>query len=175
MKTFQLCLIWFVFTYTLMAQDRDAQYQSKDLKVNLKVVKGGKIEVSVTNITTKMLRLYSHVIADIKHYDYFEIEAYTPDYEHIYGISMAGDRDKSAPVIVELAPQKSFSHTIDLNYWLATPHNIQTLQRYAQLQTLPDKCGVKIRVKYRNSPCTDCNEYYKSIWTGYAYSEWVAW
>lgn len=159
--------VFLLFPLSIMAQD-------KSLKIDLKVLKEGKIQVSVTNLTNKTLRLYSHVKAEENHYDYFEIEAYTPDYEHIYGISLMKDRDKSAPVIVELSSQKNFTHIINLDYWVGMYHNQLILKKYG-LQTLPQKCGVKIRVKYRNSPCTDCSEYYKAIWTGYVYSDWVAW
>lgn len=80
------------------------------------------------------------------------------------------DREKSAPVIVELKSGENFSHTIDLFQWSEQSINKETLKK-AGFNHLPNR--IKIRAKYRNSPCENCNNYYKSIWTGYIYSDWV--
>jgi hypothetical protein len=145
---------------------------NKSLKVDLKVLKEGKIQVKITNISSSSLDLYSHVKAGEKlHYDFFELEAKTPDYEHIYGIDFIDNRDKAYPVVVQLKPNTSFSHTINLVEWSEKEHNKQTLWKYAQIQSLPQKCGIKIRIKYYNSQ----TEEGKRIWQGYAYSDWVSW
>ncbi len=141
-----------------------------DLKLELKILNKREIWLKITNLSPQMICAYSHVIGEEKHYDYFEIEAATPDYEHLY-FSLYNERLKSAPVIVELQPNESFEHTIDLLAWINREVNWATLQR-AGLQHLSDLKSLKIRAKYRNSPCQNCNEYYKSIWTGFVYSEW---
>lgn len=139
------------------------------LVVTLKVLNEREINITVTNISQTMIRAYSHVNTYETHYDYFEIEALTPDNDSMYFV-LVDDRDKSAPVIVELKPGESFSHTIDFVQWAGRSVNKATLER-AGLNHLPH--GIKIRAKYRNSPCDNCNEYYKSIWTGYVFSDWV--
>ncbi|MBI4646474.1 MAG: hypothetical protein HY738_07740 [Bacteroidia bacterium] len=62
-------------------------------------------------------------------------------------------REKSAPVIVELKPGESFSHTIDFIQWTERSINMETLKG-AGLNHLPH--GIKIRAKYLNSPCGNC-------------------
>jgi len=147
----------------------DTLKQTKELAVNLKVLNTTQINITVKNISKDLIKAYSYVKAEDSQYDYFEIEAITPDHEQMVFIFYT-DREKSAPVIVELKPGESFSHTIDLLQWSEQSSNKETLKR-AGFNHLPN--GIKIRAKYRNSPCENCNEYYKSIWTGYVYSDWV--
>jgi hypothetical protein len=153
--------------YNLM----DNQSISTDLKLELKILNTREILVKITNVSQQMIRAYSHVIGEEKHYDNFEIEAITPDYEHLY-FSFYDDRLRSAPVIVELQAQESFEHTIDFLAWANRQVNRATLQT-AGLNHLSDFKALKLRAKYRNSPCQNCNEYYKSIWTGFVYSDWI--
>jgi hypothetical protein len=143
--------------------------QNDELEVSLTALNDSSIMVSVKNISNKTIRLYSHVISEYNHYDYFEIEALTPDYDKFY-LNFYDDREKSASIIVELKPNESFSHTIDLLAWSKHSVNVLSLKN-AGYNYLPK--GIKIRVKYRNSPCDNCNNYYKSIWTGFIYSDWV--
>lgn len=144
---------------------------NKELLVELTVLDEDSIKIKVTNISDKMLRLYSHVEADIRHYDYFEVEAITPDNEHLY-FSFVGDRDKSAPVILELEPNKSFEHEINLLEWANSAYNQRTLKTIG-FNHLSSFKFFKMRAKYFNQPCEDCSDYYKSIWSGYCYSEWT--
>ena len=125
--------------------------------------------ITVKNISKNIIRAYSHVKSDELHYDYFEIEAKTPDNDMMYFV-FYGERDKSAPVVVSLKPGESFSHTIDFLNWAQRSINNQTLKE-AGLNHLPH--GIKIRAKYRNSPCDNCSDDLKSIWTGFVYSDWV--
>jgi hypothetical protein len=148
----------------------DNDLSLSDLKLELKILDKREIWLKITNLSPKMIRAYSHIIGEEKHYDYFEIEAITPDYDQLY-FSLSDERLKSAPVIVELQTNESFEHTIDLLTWANRPVNRATLQR-AGLNHLTDLKSLKIRAKYRNSPCQNCNEYYQSIWTGFVYSEW---
>jgi hypothetical protein len=142
---------------------------SNQLAVSLKVLNENEINITVTNVCSKIVRAYSYVKTYENHYDYFEVEALTPDHDEMV-FSFVDSRDKSAPIIVELKPGESFSHTIDLIKWSERSVNVDVLKR-AGLNHLPH--GIKIRAKYRNSPCDNCNEYYKSIWTGFIYSKWV--
>lgn len=143
--------------------------QNTDLSVALKVLDDSLVSVTVKNESDKMIRAYSHVETYERHYDYIEIHALTPDHEELV-ISFVDDRDKSAPVIVELKPGESFSHTINLVHWAARSINKPALEKEG-FYYFPK--GIKIRAKYRNSACDNCNEYYKSIWTGFIYSDWV--
>jgi len=147
----------------------DTTNQKKDLVVTLKVLNESQIMITVKNVSKKSIQAYSHVKSDETHYDYFEIEAITPDNDRMY-FSLYGERDKSAPVIVTLKPDESFSHTIDFVQWAERSINKETLKR-AGLNYLPH--GIKIRAKYLNSPCDNCSEALKAVWTGYVYSEWV--
>ena len=147
----------------------DTTKHTEDLLVNLKVLNETQINISVNNASKNLIRVYSHVETEEKHYDYFEIEAITPDHDKMF-FSFYDKRDKSAPVIVELKSGESFSHTIDFLKWTERNINKETIKS-AGFNHLPH--GIKIRAKYRNSPCENCNEYYKSIWTGYIYSDWV--
>jgi len=140
-----------------------------DLKITLLVLNESEIEITVKNVSNKVIKAYSHVETYEKHFDYIEIEAITPDFDKMY-FSFYDDREKSAPIIVELKPNESFSHKIDLISWSEREINSNTIIR-AGLNHLPH--GIKIRAKYRNSACENCNEYYKSIWTGFIYSEWI--
>jgi hypothetical protein len=142
---------------------------ANDLAVSLKVLNDSLISITVLNTGKSVIRAYSYVKTYENHYDYFEIEAKTPDNDQMVFVFL-DDRDKSAPVIVELKPGESFSHTINLLSWSERSVNHNTLKK-AGLYHLPH--GIKIRAKYRNNPCDNCNEYYKSIWTGYVYSDWV--
>jgi hypothetical protein len=150
------------------SQTKNSKYIA-DLTVTLKVLNDSQIIISVNNTGIKNIRAYSHVETYERQFDYFEIEALTPDGDKMY-FSLYENRDKSAPVIVELKPGESFSHTINLSEWSERSINIETLKR-AGLNHLTH--GIKIRSKYLNSPCDNCNEYYKSIWTGFIYSDWV--
>jgi hypothetical protein len=141
----------------------------QELSVSLKVLKPDSISILVKNINPKTITAYSHVITHEKHYDYFELEAITPDGEQLY-FDFVDNRNKSAPVIVMLKPGESFSHTLNLQKWSERSINKGMLKK-AGFNYLPR--GIKIRAKYRNSPCDNCNHYYKSIWTGYVYSEWT--
>lgn len=143
--------------------------QNTDLSVNLKVIDDSLINVTVKNVSDKMIRAYSHVETYERHYDYIEIHCITPDHEE-FVISLIDSRDKSAPVIVELKPGESFSHTINLIRWSERSVNKASLEKEG-FNHFPR--GIKIRAKYRNSACDNCSEYYKSIWTGYVFSEWV--
>jgi len=154
--------------YSMTVIPIDTLKQINDLTLTLKVLNNSQIIISVYNNSKSLIKAYSYVQADENHYDYFEIEALTPDYDEMV-FSFYTDREKSAPIIVELMPGDSFSHTIDLQYW-AEHSNKETLKK-AGFNYLPH--GIKIRAKYLNSPCENCNEYYKSIWTGYVYSEWI--
>ena len=147
----------------------DTSKQTNDLVVTLKVLNDTLINISVKNVGKSLIRAYSYVKTNENHYDYFEIEAITPDHDKMY-FSFYDSRDKSASIIIELKPSESFSHTIDFLQWTERNINKETLKE-AGLNNLPH--GIKIRAKYRNSPCENCNEYYKSIWTGYIYSDWV--
>lgn len=155
---------------TLIIEPMDTSRNTKELLVDLTILDENFIEITVTNISEKIVRAYSHVLADELHYDYFEVEAITPDYEHLY-FSFYADREKSAPIIVELQPQESFTHKIDLLSWANSSTNKATLETIG-FQQLSSFRSFKLRAKYRNSPCQDCNAYYKSIWSGYCYSEW---
>ena len=147
----------------------DTTKLKKDLLVTLKVLNDSQIIFTVKNVSNKVIQAYSHVKSDETHYDYFEIEATTPDHDKMYFV-LHGDRDKSAPVIVTLKPGESFSHTINFVQWAERNINKETLKR-AGLNHLPH--GIKIRAKYLNSPCDNCNEALKAIWTGFVYSDWV--
>ncbi|MEI6346822.1 MAG: hypothetical protein WCP69_02635 [Bacteroidota bacterium] len=90
--------------------------QNDELNASLTVLNDSCILVTVKNISNKTIRLFSHVISEYKQYDYFEVEAITPDYDKFY-LNFYDDREKSASIIVELKPNESFSHTIDLLAW----------------------------------------------------------
>ncbi len=164
-------LTFFTATFlTILAFGQvDTLKQSKELVVSLKVLNKTQVNITVKNISKKIINAYSYVKAENNQYDYFEIEALTPDHEQMVFVFYS-DREKSVPVIVELKPDESFSHTIDLLQWSEQSINKETLSR-SGFHYLHN--GIKIRAKYRNSPCENCNEYYKSIWTGYVYSDWV--
>ena len=172
---FIVSIFFFLFSSSLIAQEdrlparQDTVATNNSLKVSLKVLDDSLICITVTNVSQSPISAYSYVKTYENHYDYFEIEAVTPDYDKMY-FSFWDSREKSAPIIVILKPQESFSHTINLIAWSERSINQETLKR-AGLNHLPH--GIKIRAKYRNSPCTNCNEYYKAIWAGYIYSEWV--
>lgn len=166
---YRFILLILLLPFSIMAQD---DTQNKSLQVDLKVLKDGKIEVKITNIYSHDLYLNSHVKAgESLHYDFFELEAKTPDYEHIYGIDFIDSRDKAYPVTIQLKPKESITHTINLLELLEKAHNKQTLWEYAKIRSLPQKCGVKIRIKYYNSQ----TEEKRKIWRGYVYSDWVIW
>lgn len=166
---YRFILLTLLLPFSIMAQD---DTQNKSLQVDLKVLKDGKIEVKITNIYSHDLYLNSHVKAgENLHYDFFELEAITPDYEHIYGIDFIDDRDKAYLVVAQLKPKESITHTINLLEWTEKVHNQQTLWKYAQIRSLPQKCGVKIRIKYYNS----LTEEKRKIWKGHVYSDWVVW
>lgn len=148
----------------------DSLSKINDLGLNLKVLNDSQITVTVNNASNKTIRAYSYVEAYERHYDYFEIEVLTPDNDRMVFV-FYDDREKSASIVFELKPGESFSHTIDLLKWASRSVNSETLKS-AGLNHLPH--GVKIRAKYLNRPCDNCNAYYKSIWTGYIYSEWVS-
>jgi hypothetical protein len=143
--------------------------EAKGLGVLVEVLKNDSIRITVKNISKKTITAYSHVECGEKHYDWFEVEGLTPDHDKLY-FSFTDDREKSAPIIVSLKPGKSFSHTISLSAWAVRAGNKEMMKK-AGFNYLPH--GIQIRVKYRNSPCSDCSDYYKSIWTGYVYSNWV--
>lgn len=166
-KTITILIAIFI-TISALGQ-ADTLKQIKELAVNLKVLNKTQINITVKNISKKNIKAYSYVKSDDKQYDYFEIEAITPDHEQMVFIFYT-DREKSAPVIVELKSGENFSHTIDLFQWSEQSINKETLKK-AGFNYLPNR--IKIRAKYRNSPCENCNDYYKSIWTGYVYSDWV--
>lgn len=160
-----LCVSLQVTGNSLLKNDSDV----KGLQVSLKKLTENQINITVTNAGKKNIRAYSHVEAGEKHYDYFEVEALTPDGERMY-FNFTESRLKSAPVIVDLKPAGNFSHTIDLVQWSGRSTNKQSLKK-AGFNNLPH--GIKIRLKYFNQPCDNCSEYYKSIWTGYVYSDWI--
>jgi hypothetical protein len=158
-----------IATSDKMNNKDDSLKLKKVLFVDLKVLDDSMINITVTNSSTNLIKAYSYVKTYEKHYDYFEIEAVTPDNDKMY-FCFYDNRDKSAPVIVELKPGESFSHTINFLQWAERSVNKNTL-KLARLNHLPH--GIKIRAKYRNSACDNCNDYYKSIWTGFVYSDWV--
>ncbi len=164
-----LTIIFAVAFQVFVFGQADTLTYKNNLSVSLKVLNDSQIFITVKNTSNKLIKAYSHVETYEKHYDYFEIEALTPDHDEMV-FSFFDDRDRSAPFIVELKPDESFSHTIDLLQWSERSISRETLKS-AELNHLPH--GIKIRAKYRNSPCENCNEYYKSIWTGYIYSDWV--
>lgn len=137
-----------------------------ELNLDLKLLNDSLINITVKNTSDYLIKAYSHVETHEKQYDYFEIEALTLDHDKMI-FSFYGNRDKSYPVVIELKPGESFSHTINLLHWSARNINKQTLTD-AELNQLPH--GVKIRAKYRNNSCENCD---KSIWTGYVYSNWI--
>lgn len=146
-----------------------AAKNASDLMVTLKVLSATEINISVKNISKHLIRLYSHVNAQEKHFDFFDVEAITLDFREMV-FRFFDDRNRSARIIVELKPNESFSHTIDFVAWTKRTANKETFKKVG-LTKLPT--GTKIRAKYYNTPCENCNEYYKSIWTGSVYSDWV--
>jgi len=171
-KLFSILFVTLLITSYVWAETStpiDTVKQKKDIAVTLNVLNESQINITVKNISEKTIQAYSHVKSDEINYDYFEIEASTPDNDKMY-FDFYSDRDKSAPVIVTLKPGESFSHTINFVKLAERSINKETLIR-AGLNHLPH--GIKIRAKYRNSPCDNCSEALKAIWTGYVYSEWV--
>lgn len=154
---------------SIPASPDDTVKSVNGLSVNLIVLNDSMISIAVQNNSDNLIRAYSHVETYERHYDFFEIEVLTPDMDEII-LSFYDDRDKSASIVVELKPGESFSHDINLLRWAERSVNIDELKR-AGLYQLPH--GIKIRAKYRNTPCDNCNEYYKSIWSGFIYSDWV--
>jgi hypothetical protein len=160
MKYFYFVIIILLIVFKINADE---------LKVELKVLDKNNINIKVTNITDKNILAYSHVKTYENQYDYFTIEALVPGHEKMV-LYFIDDRDQSGPVIVKLLPGESISHDIDLVKWSVRRININALKK-AGLDQLPN--GIKIRAKYSNAPCRDCNDYYKSIWSGSVYSGWV--
>jgi hypothetical protein len=140
-----------------------------ELKVELKALDENNINISVNNISNKNITAYSYVKTYENQYDYFVIEALIPGHDKIV-LYFIDDRDQSGPVIVKLLPGESISHDIDLVKWSTRRINKDALKK-SGFEHLPH--GIKIRAKYTNAPCKDCNDYYKSIWTGSVYSGWV--
>jgi hypothetical protein len=168
MKYISIILI-LVSISTAFCIEKTEKSSKNNLTVALKVLDANRIMVTVKNISDKNILAYSHVETYEKHYDYFEVEALTPDHDEMF-FDFVDARDKSAPVIIKLEPGESFSHTIDYIKWTERSINKAVLKK-AGFNTLPH--GIKIRVKYFNAPCSSCSEYYKSIWNGTVYSEWV--
>lgn len=164
-----LSFIFLVILNISVFGQADTSKFENGLIISLKVLNDSQIFISVKNNSFTLIKAYSHVETYEMHYDFFEIEVLTPDHDEMV-FSFYDDRNRSASIIVELNPGESFSHTIDLIQWSERNINKETLNS-AGFNHLPH--GVKIRAKYRNSPCDNCNEYYKSIWTGSIYSDWV--
>lgn len=146
-----------------------AKQKTEDLKLDLLVQSDSNIVVTVTNTSKKNIEAYSHVETYERHYDYFSLDCETEDGKK-FELNFLADRDKSASVIVKLAPGESFSHTINIEAWSRRDINVASLKA-AGLKSLPDKFTMK--AVYRNEPCTTCNDYYKSIWSGSVESEMV--
>lgn len=167
MRIFLVCFL-FLSGVCLKAGAHFSKADTNGLSLKLDVLNNNEIRVTVKNISKKVIMAYSYVKTYENHYDYFEVEAQTPDGDKIF-LSFVADREQSAPVIVELKPGESFSHKINLKQWAERPINSKSLKD-AGLNHLPN--GIKIRAKYLKQPCSDCSEYYKSIWSGYIYSDW---
>jgi hypothetical protein len=168
MKYFSIILMLVGMSAAFCIEKTEKSGQN-NLTVSLKVLDETRIMITVKNISDKNILAYSHVETYEKHYDYFEVEALTPDHDEMF-FDFVDARDKSAPVITKLGPGESFSHTIDFIKWTERSNNRAELKR-AGFNTLPH--GIKIRVKYFNAPCSSCSGYYKSIWSGTVFSEWV--
>jgi hypothetical protein len=96
-----------------------------------KQVKNGEavwIELALRNVGEQPVALRSHVQADERHYDWFEVELTypTPSREGCNGryagkrrqvVRLVAAREKSAPITVTLAPGKELVHRLDLAAW----------------------------------------------------------
>ena len=141
--------------------------------LTLMILNRTDIKLTLTNRSNRALYLYSHVEAEENHYDFFEIEARTPDGEEMH-VSLYEDRLKSAPVVELVDSQCSFSHTINLVHWANKPVNRQELSR-AGLFTLSDIRSFRLRAMYRYIPGSKraFTQEYPHVWTGAIVSEWA--
>lgn len=172
MKIKTLILISLLITLSFVSCFSVAHHFNKtsnSLIVALQVIDDSLIKVTVTNISDSTIEAYSYVKTHENHYDYFELEALSPDNDR-FCLSFSDDRDKSAPIIETLKPGSSLTHTINLKSWAERWFNKSVLKK-AGFNYLPH--GIKIRMKYFKGECSNCNEYYKSIWSGVIYSDWV--
>lgn len=118
--------------------------------------------VRIENTGNTSITTYSHVLTHEKHYDWFSIrlfskEAVLSEYDNRYiPITLMDSRDKSAAIFDTLQPGEHFEHMINLHEWIGRDIN----------QNLSLEGEYQIQVIYENKPCTNCNEFYKSFWTG---------
>lgn len=123
---------------------------------------GAIITVELKNIGNKPITAYSHVETYERHYDWFSFRVYAKEAE-VSGVNksfipilLVSDREQSAPVHVSLKPGDAITHSINLFDWMNRKVN-QNLKLSGEFQ---------IQAVYKNDPCTDCNDFYKSIWVG---------
>jgi hypothetical protein len=154
----------FVFVFFLLVQQLSSAQSG--LSASLEVVKNDSIRITVKNISKKTVAAYSNVICRENQYDYFELEAITPDNKKLV-FNFYDDRPTYAPVLALLGPNESFSHTISLTDWSDRIIN-QAALKNAGLKSLPR--GTKLRAKYLSSEADSFNHF---IWSGYVYSDWV--
>jgi hypothetical protein len=76
----------------------------------------GAVVVSLHNVGTSPLRVWSHVDAGIHHYDWYTLEVVAPDGK-ARTLILSDDRNESARISADLAPGASIEHAIDLVAW----------------------------------------------------------
>jgi hypothetical protein len=142
------------------------------LFLSLTILNKTDIKLTLTNSSNAALYLYCHVAAEEKHYDFFHIEARTPDGDEMH-FSLYEDRLKSAPIVELVQSQHSFSHTINLVHWANKPVNREELRR-ARLFTLSDIRSFRLRAIYQYIPGSKrtFTQEYPHVWTGSIVSEW---
>lgn len=143
------------------------------LALTLTILNKTDIKLTLTNTSNAALYLYSHVEAEEKHYDFFHIEAASPDGDEMH-FSLYEDRLKSAPIVELVQSQHSLSHTINVVHWANKPVNREELRR-AGLFALSDIRPFRLRAMYRYIPGTKhaFTQEYPHVWTGSIVSEWA--
>ncbi len=158
--------------FSSLSMRKVEKVSEKMLALSIKKRDERSIEVRLTNRSKHVLRLYSHVeTGEERHYDNFNVILRTPDYEELH-LSFYSDRLRSAPIIVELQPNENLIHTIDLVYWANHYTNSAQLKNIG-LFHLSSIDLLKVKARYFNQPCKDCDEYHQAIWVGNCDSDWV--
>jgi len=131
---------------------------------------GALITLELKNISDKTIIAYSHVETHEIQYDWFSFRVFLKDGFRLtvnngiliespisyFPVNLSDFREISAPVYKSLGPGESISHTINLFNWIGRNVN----------NNLKLEGNYEIQAIYKNEPCTDCSEFYKSFWTG---------
>jgi len=165
-------VIIIVFTQCLIACKCNDQSSDEDgfiwsehvsgLSLSVKVEQS-IVQMKLKNVSDKQIIIYSHVLSEVIHYDWFLIKLYPADADfrnsetRYLTLHLLGDREKSAPVTDTLQPGEFVQHQINIYDWIGINFN----------QINISESTYQLVLNYENRHCTDCKEEYKRIWTGY--------